>query len=703
MRFVELLRHNGVQPLMIFDGAQLPAKRDTELERRRAREEHREKARAHLRAGNTGAAAECYQRAVDITPRIARGLMDALEDAGVAFLVAPYEADAQMAYLAHRGLVHAIVTEDSDLLAYYCPRVLYKIDRVTGMGQEICVADLPRARELGLQSFTRQHFLEMCIMSGCDFLPSLPSIGIKKAYGAIRQHRGFVKACRQFRYDPNIAVPRDYEEAFQRALWTFQHQTVWCPDRKALAHVNEIPPEGLVPATGVRLPVLKALDAPVTAPLGPEELPPEDPLAFLGPFLPREVAEGVAEGRIDPETWQHFSPRAQRRPPSQPAASLSQQPHPPPRGESGAGAGPSSMRGPAAPGPQLQPITNFFASLNTGYPTLADHKEAGQPFKPPSFSKRGAASQGLPPKRRALDDADEVSSPPPSKPRAAHASKFFSQQQHQSQPTHQIATVMNPANVTAPQARLLEVQGARQQRFQPPPPQAHRVGATALAALDAFRFRGAAGPISAPVVPVPSAGDRPLAAAPAEEPPFAEERSFQQSQKEIDNFYEALSPEEGKRGAAAALEPDDEEAGAGSNLVRISLAHIPGFASLAAQSLDRLELRVARGGAAAAEIELDETSSWKPRHRKRVREPEDASPSPVKTGGASDEEPNELFDPPRPSRTAKPAAPLKAMPHVDVRARRPFQAPRPLGAGSIVADLSKFAFRGTGVRKAQLN
>lgn len=47
----------------------------------------------------------------------------ALRARGVWWIVAPYEADAQMALLALRGEVHAVVTEDSDLLAYGCPRV----------------------------------------------------------------------------------------------------------------------------------------------------------------------------------------------------------------------------------------------------------------------------------------------------------------------------------------------------------------------------------------------------------------------------------------------------------------------------------------------------------------------------------------------------------------------------------------------------
>ena len=55
--------------------------------------------------------------------RFLQQLMQALKAAAVEFIVAPFEADAQMAYLAINGLVHAVSTEDSDLLPYGCPRV----------------------------------------------------------------------------------------------------------------------------------------------------------------------------------------------------------------------------------------------------------------------------------------------------------------------------------------------------------------------------------------------------------------------------------------------------------------------------------------------------------------------------------------------------------------------------------------------------
>lgn len=45
----------------------------------------------------------------------------------IEFVVAPYEADAQLAYLsslkAEKGGVAAVITEDSDLMAYGCKAV----------------------------------------------------------------------------------------------------------------------------------------------------------------------------------------------------------------------------------------------------------------------------------------------------------------------------------------------------------------------------------------------------------------------------------------------------------------------------------------------------------------------------------------------------------------------------------------------------
>ena len=54
-----------------------------------------------------------------------------------------------------------VITEDSDMLAYGCPHVLFKMDK-TGIGQEVCMARLPEARSPSFVGFSRDMFLEAC-------------------------------------------------------------------------------------------------------------------------------------------------------------------------------------------------------------------------------------------------------------------------------------------------------------------------------------------------------------------------------------------------------------------------------------------------------------------------------------------------------------------------------------------------------------
>lgn len=49
--------------------------------------------------------------------------MKVLRQMNIEYIVAPYEADAQLAFLAVNHFVHAVITEDSDLVAYGCPKV----------------------------------------------------------------------------------------------------------------------------------------------------------------------------------------------------------------------------------------------------------------------------------------------------------------------------------------------------------------------------------------------------------------------------------------------------------------------------------------------------------------------------------------------------------------------------------------------------
>ncbi|TVU34906.1 hypothetical protein EJB05_16762 [Eragrostis curvula] len=244
MHRVDLLRHYGVKPILVFDGGLLPIKGDQETKRERSRKENLERAREHEAAGNSRAAFECYQKAVDITPRIAFDLIQVQlcilcpEEKKVDYIVAPYEADAQMAFLSVNKLVDAVITEDSDLIPFGCSRIIFKMDKY-GQGVEFQITRLERNRELDFNGFTKLMLLEMCILSGCDYLPSMPGMGVKRAHGLIQKYRCHEKVIKHLRYTSG-SVPRQYEEKFKKAIWAFQFQRVYDPSSEDIVHLSDL-------------------------------------------------------------------------------------------------------------------------------------------------------------------------------------------------------------------------------------------------------------------------------------------------------------------------------------------------------------------------------------------------------------------------------------------------------------------------------
>lgn len=169
----------------------------------------------YLKQGNRAAAAECFQKAVDVTPLMAALTIQALKAYDVECIVAPYEADAQLTFLALQGFpifcffapdekssgkIGAVVSEDSDLLPFGCQRVMYKMDK-NGKGEEIRgLKTWIGARGMKIVStpkWDQETFMQMCVLSGitgeghvslinmansgCDYLPSLNGMGVIKA------------------------------------------------------------------------------------------------------------------------------------------------------------------------------------------------------------------------------------------------------------------------------------------------------------------------------------------------------------------------------------------------------------------------------------------------------------------------------------------------------------------------------------------
>ncbi|KAJ1698378.1 hypothetical protein LUZ63_006890 [Rhynchospora breviuscula] len=295
MHRVNMLRHHGIKPILVFDGGLLPMKADQEKKRARSRNENLEKAKEHDAAGNSTAAFECYQKAVDISPSIAYELIQVLKNEKVDYIVAPYEADAQMAFLSINKLVDAVITEDSDLIPFGCSRIIFKMDKF-GQGVDYQSSRLPKNREFDFSGFTHQMLLEMCILSGCDYLPSLPGMGVKRAHALIQKLKSYEKVIKHVRYS-GVSVPPLYEENFRRAIWAFQHQRVYDPTKQNIVHLLNVPEdcnedlEFLGP-----YPLFKCFNATFLSYFARK----------LVLFVHRSIAKDIAEGKLDPITKTPF-------------------------------------------------------------------------------------------------------------------------------------------------------------------------------------------------------------------------------------------------------------------------------------------------------------------------------------------------------------------------------------------------------------
>lgn len=123
--------------------------------------------------------------------------MDILKELEVEFLVAPYEADAQMAYMVREGIADMAISEDSDLIAYGCPNVIFKLTPL-GTCQQFSFADFydlkTESKEIGvLQSLDKRNFVLACVMAGCEYLPNIERVGLKVALKHFKTYLTFDK------------------------------------------------------------------------------------------------------------------------------------------------------------------------------------------------------------------------------------------------------------------------------------------------------------------------------------------------------------------------------------------------------------------------------------------------------------------------------------------------------------------------------
>ena len=236
---ISSLRNNEIHCVFIFDGKAPPEK---ELEREKRRDT-RKKLEEHLykleeafeEYSKTGVIRECIKelcnrrrspqhkrllskmssnidmkwveikikqrrnQLYEINPNdfnIVKELLDILK---VPFYTAPWEAEKMCAKLCIDGKVDAVMSEDTDVMAYGAPVFLTKFESSTNT----CVS-ITHSSILDCLGIDKDKFLDLCIMCGTDYNHNIPRVGSKTAYKNIIKHGNIEQISNETELDVSI-------------------------------------------------------------------------------------------------------------------------------------------------------------------------------------------------------------------------------------------------------------------------------------------------------------------------------------------------------------------------------------------------------------------------------------------------------------------------------------------------------------------
>uniref|UniRef100_A0A7S3PVU5 XPG-I domain-containing protein n=2 Tax=Chaetoceros debilis TaxID=122233 RepID=A0A7S3PVU5_9STRA len=244
-----------------------------------------------------------------------------LREKQIAFLVAPYEADGQLAIMNNQSLIDYVISEDSDLIPYGCNACLYKLKTFMTIGDESdeayqnCrgTAILLRKQDLtavtstsfNLYGFTDVMITCMCIASGCDYAKSLKGIGLVSANSAVREAFETKKSpmspleilfgilFHKCHGKVNDDEKGSYTVSFIEALICFRHPVVFDGSACVFSNINS-PDEQLMEFA----PYAEIVNS---HNIGHSNKRLE---SIVGELYPKELCSYVVQGVIDPKTWE---------------------------------------------------------------------------------------------------------------------------------------------------------------------------------------------------------------------------------------------------------------------------------------------------------------------------------------------------------------------------------------------------------------
>ncbi|KAL6552316.1 Elongation of fatty acids protein 2 [Orobanche hederae] len=160
---------------------------------------------------------------------------------GVPVIEAPSEAEAQCAALCKTGKVYGVASEDMDSLTFGAPKFLRHL--MDPSSKKIPVMEFEVAKVLEELNLTMDQFIDLCILSGCDYCDSIRGIGGLTALKLIRQH-GSIENILENISKERYQIPDDWP--YQEARRLFKEPSVFTDDDQLELKWSPPDEEGLI-------------------------------------------------------------------------------------------------------------------------------------------------------------------------------------------------------------------------------------------------------------------------------------------------------------------------------------------------------------------------------------------------------------------------------------------------------------------------
>ena len=169
--FLESLMKMGFELYLVYDGNKMKYK---------ITEEERQKRRDQAKLSNS------YIEAVEIVPQQMYNFQHYLSsmrlDREIKYIVAPFEADAQLAYLYKQKLIDCVLTNDSDLIIYGVEHIMFLRPK-----EDSYYEYQPSDEIRYVNNMEKIHLPMIAFLIGCDYFKGIKGVGWKRAFELVKE------------------------------------------------------------------------------------------------------------------------------------------------------------------------------------------------------------------------------------------------------------------------------------------------------------------------------------------------------------------------------------------------------------------------------------------------------------------------------------------------------------------------------------